>query len=161
MRYILSVLLLLCSACSTAKQVPDIDRAKIPAVKFVGLGTRTVRLAVINNRQINADAGNSAEVTKAVSEAISDSLTRGGIRVTERSSNVLGVQILDYTGADAEGECVKLTGTLIFSQGRALRGEGHACHYLKHITGIKLGANLSEAYQKALGALLEVLESNQ
>src|SRR5690349_11070148 len=95
--------------CSTARKVPCIDSDKLPAAAFKALSPRTIRIEVKNTRNINAQAGNTAEVEKAVLDAVSGSVVRGGMTVNLKSKNKFALVVQDYEDGDPDQECVKIT----------------------------------------------------
>lgn len=155
------LLLLLGAGCASAGKVPDIDDDSIPPAKLLALNPREVRIDVVNRRKINIEAGNAQAVAARIEAAIRRAVEKGGLSARKAAPHRMVVQIEDYAAADAEGECVAMKGVLTAKWGATLLAESHACHYLKHVTGISFGGNESEAYEKALKMMLGTFESNQ
>jgi hypothetical protein len=137
------------------------DADGLPALNFNAINPRNIQVVVKNQRKINHDAGNWKEAEKAVYTAVAGALTRGGISVKDSSKNRLLLVVMDYDGPKPMGECVKINGSLRAKWGSEIAAEAFACHQLKHLTGIKLGGDISEAYKMALNYVFDQLEKQQ
>lgn len=148
------------AGCATGSKAPSLDTDKLAAAKFKTLKPKTIRILVKNYRPVNIKAKNTAEVEQAVAKSLEDAFAKNGIKLSKTSPNLLGIQIHDYTGPGADGECIKINGRLQGAHGGSITAESHACHNLKHAFGFSMGGSVSEAYERALGMMLDYLDKN-
>ena len=149
--------LMLTQGCASPAKVPTLEDDSISPVTLKFLKNRTLQLSVRNERKINQEEGNTPEIEAAVFKAVSGACLKGGLQVNTTSKAHLNVQILDYDGPSQDGVCVKVRASLSVP-GIQRTSEAFACQQLKHITGIKLGGNVSEAYKVALNFAFQELE---
>lgn len=148
--------------CATASKVPEIKAESLPAAAFKAINPRDIKIVVKNTREINKKAENTADVEKAVYDAMSGAMARGGLVTQAASANLLALLIEDYTGQGSEsGECVRVTGTLRAKWGSRIAARGSACHYLKRENGFAMAGDVSESYTYALKLVIEGLEQHQ
>jgi hypothetical protein len=148
-------------ACTSPSKAPGLDPDDLMTLKFNAINPRNIHLVVQNQRKVNHDAGNWKEAEKAVYTAVSGALVRGGFTVKDSSKNRLLILVMDYDGPKQPGECVKINGNLHAKWGSEVAAEAFACQQYRHITGISLGGDVSEAYRMALNTVFDQLEKEQ
>lgn len=149
----------LVTGCSSVpySETPSLDVEKLPHVRLISLQPREVTVDVKNERPINVEAGNSIEVEAAVRRALVSALTRDEIEVKKISKNSLAVIISDYTGTNAEGACVKVTGNLQTFTKAYVNAESFSCQH-RTAPDSKVGGDVSMAYEAAVARMLAELD---
>lgn len=104
-------LMILSIGCSSASldRVPEIEPGNLPPLKLEMITAKSIQLTVRNRREINKKAGNSIAVEKAVYDALSDSIQRGG-RTVGKSRWHLDLELKDCPSSQEGVACVVLGG---------------------------------------------------
>lgn len=106
-----SVPFLFACASSQPQKVPEFTSGSLPALQLAKIKPRTMSLKVENVRASNIAAKNTAQVEKAVFDAVQDSLIRGGFKIA-KSPNQLTITLMDCDNAPEGSACVKTKSSL-------------------------------------------------
>lgn len=147
------------TSCAGARPevAPEIDRAQVPTLKIPRLKSRSVDLSVENQRSVNQNAGNSAQIESLIKDVLTESLSRSQTKITSKSSNKLAVVITDCEGRAADSFCVTFK-TKLSTPGETmtLSASGGSGYHLEG-SDVEHGGNLNEAYQQAISSTIEML----
>ncbi len=138
--------------CATVapEKVPELDGRLLEPLKMETLEPRETDVEVKNDRPVNLQAGNAAQIENLVLANISQSLSQGGIRLYPASKNKMKVQILDCPEATAEMECLFIR-TEITALGRKFQFENKCKDQIQNkVTKSLSRGDVSIVYQDCL-----------
>lgn len=150
--------LALCGCASHPEIVPEIDSSRLPRLKLPGLSPRVLELSVENERSVNKQFGNSAQVAQAVYSNVADAISKAGVKVQASKSNHFTITITDCKDAPEGAECVLMKGKLEIP-GWRLGMESQGMHGFSREGSSRVNfGDISEAYQNTLQGLLGLLD---